>query len=93
MSAFIMSVAVKRGATLAALAARLPPAFVDEPFSPERRRSSERPGAVKGAPLLRAPERTLEGEDRSGSMGQERRRREEVANCAGVKVAGIADCH
>ena len=32
---------------------------------------SERPGAVKGAPLLGAAQRTLDGEDRSGMIAEE----------------------
>ena len=36
-----------------------------------RRRCSERPGAVKGAPFLGAPERTLDGEDRSEMIAEE----------------------
>ncbi len=32
---------------------------------------SERPAAVKGAPLSAAAERTLDGEDRSETMGKE----------------------
>jgi hypothetical protein len=40
------------------------------PFPLGRKRSSERPGAVKGAPLG-AAKRTLEGEDRSETIGEE----------------------
>jgi hypothetical protein len=36
-----------------------------------RRCCSERPGAVKGAPLLGAAERTLDGEDRSEMIAEE----------------------
>ena len=36
-----------------------------------RRCCSERPGAVKGAPLLGAAQRTLDGEDRSEMIAEE----------------------
>jgi hypothetical protein len=65
-----LSVAVKKGAILAPLAPSGPAAFWNEPFSPPRRRNSERPGAVKGAPLLDAAKRTLDGEDRSARLGR-----------------------
>ena len=42
-----------------------------EPFPLIRRRCLERPGAVKGAPLLGAGERTLDGEDRSEMIAEE----------------------
>ena len=42
-----------------------------EPFPLIRRRCSERPGAVKGAPLLGAAKRTLDGEDRSEKITEE----------------------
>src|SRR5450631_4277639 len=45
--------------------------FQVEPFPLDRRFASERPGAVKGAPLLGAAKRTLDGEDRSGSIQKE----------------------
>ena len=67
----LMSVAVKKGAILAPLAPSGPQAFWNEPFSPPRRCSSERPGAVKGAPLLGAAKRTLDGEDRSRMIAEE----------------------
>jgi len=37
-----------------------------------KRCSSERPGAVQGA-LIGATQRTLDGEDRSGTMGEEKK--------------------
>src|SRR5207302_10054675 len=37
--------------------------------------SAERPGAVKGAPLLGAAKRTLDGEDRSARLEGERKAR------------------
>src|SRR5450755_4775327 len=42
-----------------------------EPFPLIRRSCSERPGAVKGAPLLGAAQRTLDGEDRSEMIAEE----------------------
>ena len=42
-----------------------------EPFPLGGRVCSERPGAVKGAPLLGAAKRTLDGEDRSATISQE----------------------
>lgn len=44
------------------------PAFREEPFPHDRKQHSERPGTVKGAPLLGAANRTLDGEDRFGTM-------------------------
>lgn len=40
-------------------------AVPNEPFPLTSRGFSERPGSVKGAPLLGAAQRTLDGEDRS----------------------------
>ena len=40
-------------------------------FPSSQRCCSERPGAVKGAPLLGAAERTLDGEDRSEMIAEE----------------------
>src|SRR5437867_5055879 len=40
-------------------------------FPCSQRCCSERPGAVKGAPLLGAAERTLDGEDRSEMIAEE----------------------
>jgi hypothetical protein len=48
-----------------------------EPFPHVRRDSSERPGAVKGAPLLGAAKRTLDGEDRSKMIEMRERRGEQ----------------
>lgn len=45
--------------------------FSLEPFPLGGRIGSERPGAVKGAPLLGAAKRTLDGEDRSATISQE----------------------
>jgi len=45
--------------------------FSLEPFPLGGRICSERPGAVKGAPLLGAAKRTLDGEDRSATISQE----------------------
>src|SRR2546428_13845986 len=82
-----MSVAVKKGAILAPLAPRLSAAFWNEPFSPPRRCSSERPGAVKGAPLLGAAKRTLDGEDRSARLEGERKARRRTNERWGKKMA------
>jgi len=79
-------VAVKKGATLAPLAPKLSTAYWNEPFSAPRRCSSERPGAVKSAPLLGAAKQTLDGEDRSGTMGAERKARR---NIVGYAAGGI----
>jgi len=42
-----------------------------EPFPLVSRSCLERPGAVKGAPLLGAAKRTLDGEDRSEMIAEE----------------------
>ena len=52
-----------------------------------RTSSSERPGAVKGAPLLGAAQRTLDGEDRSKMIKERKRRGEKLTKSAGAKVA------
>jgi len=65
------------------MAARWPIALADlhvEPFPHPRRSSSEWPGAVKGAPLLGAAKRTLEGEDRSNTIEKRERRGESLVN-------------
>jgi len=46
-------------------------AVQSEPFPLIGRGCCERPGAVKGAPLLGAAQRTLDGEDRSEMIDQE----------------------
>jgi hypothetical protein len=45
--------------------------FRAEPFPLIRRRCSERPGAVKGTPLLGAAKRTLDRKDRSEMIAEE----------------------
>jgi hypothetical protein len=62
-----LSVAAKKGAKMAAPGVPVP----YWAFPSYRRTCSERPGAVKGAPLLGAAKRTLDGEDRSGMIEQE----------------------
>jgi len=52
-----------------------------------RTSSSERPGAVKGAPLLGAAQRTLDGEDRSKVIEERKRLGEKLTKGAGAKVA------
>src|SRR5487761_2156911 len=47
------------------------PAFQWEPFPLDGRLVPERPGAVKGAPLLGAAKRPLYGEDRSATIQKE----------------------
>ena len=47
----------------------------------------ERPGAVKGAPLLGAAQRTLDGEDRSKMIEERKRLGEKLTKGAGAKVA------
>ena len=66
-----VSVAEKKGTRMAA---KWCPAWVvvlSEPFPLIRKPCSERPGAVKGAPLLGAAKRTLDGEDRSEMIDRE----------------------
>ena len=64
-------------------AAAAPPPWVPEPFSLVRKGSLERPGAVKGAPLLGAAKRTLDGEDRSGTMRKEGEARRTIGETCG----------
>jgi hypothetical protein len=66
-----MSVAAKKGTKMAAKWCRPGGAVRREPFPLVRRCCSERPGAVKGAPLLGAAKRTLDGEDRSEMIAEE----------------------
>jgi hypothetical protein len=89
----MMTVAVKKGAILAALAPTVPAAIKTEPFSLVRKRSLERPGAVKGAPLLGAAKRTLDGEDRSGTMRKERKARRSIGETCGQRSGPFAHCH
>ena len=49
--------------------------------------SSERPGAVKGAPMLGAAKRNLDSEDRSGTMGQEGKASERPVKDGSAKMA------
>src|ERR1022692_4111114 len=67
----IVSVAVEKGTKMAARWRPAGGAGRSEPFPPIRRCCSERPAAVKGAPLLGAAERTLDGEDRSKMIAEE----------------------
>ena len=64
-------------------------AFQNEPFSLIRRCSSERPGAVKGAPLLGAAKRTLDREDRSGRLEQERKAQRRTSERWSQKMAPL----
>jgi hypothetical protein len=57
---------------LAAMAATGPQPFTwMEPFPLDGNTFSERPGPVKGAPLLGTAKRPLDGEDRSGAIKKE----------------------
>jgi hypothetical protein len=49
--------------------------------------SSERPGAVKGAPLLGAAKRTLDGEDHSGIIAMKGKAGEHSTKGWGTKMA------
>jgi hypothetical protein len=73
------------------------------PFPLGRKRSSERPGAVKGAPLG-AAKRTLDGEDRSETIAEEgkqmwtpvdflKRGQAKRLRCACVNHGSISDSH
>src|ERR1022692_1064331 len=66
-----MSVAVKKGTKMAARWRPARAAVRSEPFPLIRRRCPEWSGAVKGAPLLGAAKRTLDGEDRSEMIAEE----------------------
>src|SRR5713101_6381870 len=82
-----MSVAVKKGAILAPLAPRCPqPSGMSLSLLPGDV-VSERPGAVKGAPLLGAAKRTLDGEDRSAKLEGERKARRRINERWGKKMA------
>src|ERR1017187_516102 len=73
-----LSVAAKKGTTLAAMAVSGPRAFQLEPFPLLRSVVRNGPESVKGAPLLGAAKRTLDGEDRSAMINEEGK-----APCAG----------
>jgi hypothetical protein len=64
-------------------------AFQNEPFSLIRRCCSERPGAVKGAPLLGAAKRTLDREDRSARLEQERKAQRRTSERWSQKMAPL----
>jgi hypothetical protein len=66
-----VSVAVKKGAIMAAMAAKMGPPFSWSLSLLTGGLLPERPGAVKGAPLLDAAKRTLDGEDRSATIRKE----------------------
>src|ERR1022692_2903642 len=66
-----VSVAVKKGTKMAARWRPARAAVRSEPFPLIRRRCPEWSGAVKGAPLLGAAKRTLDGEDRSEMIAEE----------------------
>jgi hypothetical protein len=58
-----------------------------EPFPHPRTSSSERTGGVKGAPLLGAAKRTLDGEDRSEMIVKRERRGERLTKGGAAKLA------
>ena len=61
--------------------------FTFEPFPLGGRLCSERPGAVKGAPLLGAAKRTLDSEDRSGMIAREGKASESSVKGGPAKMA------
>jgi len=61
----------KKGTKMAAKWSPTRRAVQSEPFPLIKKGCSERPGAVKGAPLLGAAQRTLDGEDRSERIDEE----------------------
>ena len=67
----IVSVAEKKGTKMAAKWSPAQRAVWSEPFPPLRVLSWNGPQAVKGAPLLGAAQRTLDGEDRSEMITEE----------------------
>src|ERR1019366_10677961 len=66
-----LSVAAKKGTKMAAKWSPPKGAVRSQPFPLLRVCCPERPGAVKGAPLLGAAKRTLDGEDRSEMIAEE----------------------
>jgi hypothetical protein len=72
--------AVKKEAKMAAI--WLP--FTSEPFPLGGGLCSERPAAVKGAPLLGAAKRTLDGEDRAATISQEGKARAGTVHWAAI---------
>jgi hypothetical protein len=82
-----LSVALRKGAILAPTWSLCLIAVRKEPFPLPAIGFSERPGAVKGAPLLGAAKRTLDGEDRSKIILKRERRGERLVKCAGAKMA------
>src|ERR1019366_3862432 len=67
----VLSVAAKKGTKMAAKWSPARGAVRSEPFPLLGSCCPERPGAVKGAPLLGAAKRTLDGEDRSEMIAEE----------------------
>ena len=88
-----VSVAAKKGTTLAGMAACWGPGLQSEPFPLDWKAFSERPAAVKGAPLLGAAKRTLDGEDRSGMLSEERKAWRKTSETCGHQNGPIARRH
>jgi hypothetical protein len=71
-------VAAEKGTKMAAKWSPARGAVRSEPFLLLRSGCPERPGAVKGAPLLGAAKRTLDGEDRSEMIAEEGKARRKI---------------
>ena len=69
-----VSVAAKKGTKMAAKWSLAKGAVRSEPFPLLRSVVRNGPGAVKGAPLLGAAKRTLDGEDRFEMIGEGKER-------------------
>jgi hypothetical protein len=84
-----MSMAVKKGRHFGAQVVPLLLRLLNEPFPLSGKGCSERPGAVRGAPLLGAAKRTLDGEDRSKMIEKRERRGEGLTKGGGAKMAPL----
>jgi hypothetical protein len=82
-----LSVAARKGTILAAMAVSGPPPLNWSLSVLTGRAFLERPGAVKGAPLLGAAKRTLDGEDRSGIIKEEGKAPARAVQSGSQKVA------
>jgi hypothetical protein len=88
-----MSVALRKGAIWAPTWSLCLIAVRKEPFPLPAIGFSERTGAVKGAPLLGAAKRTLDGEDRSKIIRKRERPRRKISENVGRQNGPFARRH
>jgi hypothetical protein len=83
----MLTMAVEKGAIMAPEWSHGPSAYLMSLSLVAGRACSERPRAVKGAPLLGAAKRTLDGEDRSKMIEKRERRGEHLTKGGGAIMA------